>query len=280
MAAASPELEGIAVFARLKPVGKGSARGDVTVPTKMGKQKNLHVSTPPLRLLSCDGAAGRASHNAGRSPPQVGVRDKTVEFSLDWFFTENEPQEQVYDIAARDRVSSVIKGYNSTIMAYGQTGSGKTHTMMGPDEVLSDFVGSDASLHGIVPRASDHLFEAIMHSAEDAKFMVQCSYVEVYNNALNDLLGAKQNLQMRDRPNTGITVEGLTYETVTSSQQVMAALAQGNTRRVVAAMKMNDRSSRGHAIFTIYVKQILAAGGEREGKLNLVDLAGAPMRSG
>ena len=59
-----------------------------------------------------------------------------------------------------------------------------------------------------------------------------------------------------------------------------AALAQGNTRRVVAAMKMNDRSSRGHAIFTIYVKQILAAGGEREGKLNLVDLAGAPMRSG
>ena len=57
---------------------------------------------------------------------QVGKGDKTIEFSLDWFFTDVEPQEQVYDIAARDRVQSVLNGYNSTIMAYGQTGSGKT----------------------------------------------------------------------------------------------------------------------------------------------------------
>jgi hypothetical protein len=42
----------------------------------------------------------------------------------------------------------------------------------------------------------------------------------------------------------------------------------------VAAMKMNPRSSRGHAIFTLYVKEILAFGGEKAGKLNLVDLAG------
>ena len=38
----------------------------------------------------------------------------------------------------------------------------------------------------------------------------------------------------------------------------MDNLARGNLKRVVAAMKMNARSSRGHAIFTIYVKEILA----------------------
>ena len=159
-------------------------------------------------------------------------------------------------------------------MAYGQTGSGKTHTMMGPDEVLSDFMSSDAKLHGIVPRASDHIMEGLRHASEESSFIVQCSYLEVYNNNLNDLIGGKQNLPMRERPGSGVVVEGLAYETVTSSRQEMDALASGNSRRVVAAMKMNARSSRGHAIFTIYVKEILAFGGEKAGKLNLVDLAG------
>ena len=172
----------------------------------------------------------------------MGKGEKTIEFSLDWFFTDVEPQESVYDIAARDRVAAVLSGFNSTIMAYGQTGSGKTHTMMGPDEVLVDFLNSEPSLHGIVPRASDHLFEGVKHAPAESSFLVQCSYLEIYNNALNDLLGGKTNLPMREKPGSGLVVEGLCYETVTSSRQVMAALANGNSKRVVAAMKMNARS--------------------------------------
>jgi hypothetical protein len=159
-------------------------------------------------------------------------------------------------------------------MAYGQTGSGKTHTMFGPDEVLTDFINCDPNLMGIVPRASDHIFDGLKHGEQESSFIVQCSYLEVYNNTLNDLLGSKTNLAMREKPGSGLQVEGLSYEMVTSSREVMAALARGNARRVVAAMKMNARSSRGHAIFTIYVKEILAFGGEKAGKLNLVDLAG------
>lgn len=34
-------------------------------------------------------------------------------------------------VCAREIVSSVLDGYNGTIMAYGQTGSGKTFTMTG-----------------------------------------------------------------------------------------------------------------------------------------------------
>ena len=37
---------------------------------------------------------------------------------------------------ARDVVSSVLDGYNGTIMAYGQTGSGKTYTMSGASCIL------------------------------------------------------------------------------------------------------------------------------------------------
>ena len=54
----------------------------------------------------------------------------------------------------------------------------------------------------------------------------------------------------------------------------MRALYRGTDKRVIAAMAMNPRSSRGHAIFTICVKEIQGIGGEKSAKLNLVDLAG------
>eukprot|EP00966_Prymnesium_polylepis_P283969 6560310-Prymnesium_polylepis.1 len=54
----------------------------------------------------------------------------------------------------------------------------------------------------------------------------------------------------------------------------MDLLKRGNNRRVVAAMKMNDRSSRGHGILSVQVVEPGALGAEKTTKLNLVDLAG------
>lgn len=42
---------------------------------------------------------------------------------------ESTTQRDVFD-DCRCVVSSVLAGYNGTIMAYGQTGSGKTHTLI------------------------------------------------------------------------------------------------------------------------------------------------------
>jgi hypothetical protein len=42
---------------------------------------------------------------------------------------EEKSQGDVFD-ACRHIVTSVLNGYNGTIMAYGQTGSGKTHTLI------------------------------------------------------------------------------------------------------------------------------------------------------
>jgi hypothetical protein len=44
----------------------------------------------------------------------------------------NSCQKDVYDIAAKPIIDSVLEGFNGTIFAYGQTSSGKTHTMTGP----------------------------------------------------------------------------------------------------------------------------------------------------
>lgn len=43
----------------------------------------------------------------------------------------NASQENVYQYCTQEAVSSVVDGYNSTIMCYGQTSSGKTFTMTG-----------------------------------------------------------------------------------------------------------------------------------------------------
>lgn len=50
-------------------------------------------------------------------------------------------------ICAREIVTSVLDGYNGTIMAYGQTGSGKTFTMTG-------WLASLSSLGGVLLQIS------------------------------------------------------------------------------------------------------------------------------
>ena len=238
--------ESIGVFARFKPIKAHEERGEVEVSKRFGEQKSVTI--------------------------------KNLEFSLDWIFDTDSTQDSIFDIAAADRVDALLAGYNATLMAYGQTGSGKTHTMFGPDEVLVDFKACDPAHYGLVPRAAIRLFEGVEARTSDSTFIVQCSYLEVYNDRLNDLLGRQQDLRMRELGGgKGISVEGLTMEVVTSVEEVMSALKRGQDQRVVAPMAMNARSSRGHGIFTIYLKEMMASGPERHAKLNLVDLAG--MRS-
>ncbi|NWR62882.1 KIF17 protein, partial [Bucorvus abyssinicus] len=90
----------------------------------------------------------------------------------------------------------VTEGYNGTIFAYGQTGSGKSFTMQG--------VVDPSTQKGIIPRAFEHIFETSpghrscsVQCAENAKFLVRTSYLEIYNEDIRDLLGAdtKQKLE-------------------------------------------------------------------------------------
>lgn len=75
----------------------------------------------------------------------------------------------------------MLKGYNGTIFAYGQTGCGKSHTMMG--------VPSDNELRGIIPNSFAHIFGCINDDeTPDKRFLVRCSYLEIYNEEVYDLL--------------------------------------------------------------------------------------------
>ena len=57
----------------------------------------------------------------------------------------NATQDDVFDLSAAGIVSSVVNGYNGTVMCYGQTGSGKTFSMLG--------LSNNYKQRGIIPRA-------------------------------------------------------------------------------------------------------------------------------
>ena len=92
----------------------------------------------------------------------------------------------MYDECGFGLVESVIEGYNGTMFAYGQTGCGKTHTMMGPASSLE--LDGDENHRGIIPKSIRHIFGCIDAAEKGKKFLVRCSYLEIYNEQILDLL--------------------------------------------------------------------------------------------
>lgn len=99
--------------------------------------------------------------------------------------------------------------------------------------MLNDWRGSSSEKHGLALRAISDLFDA---SASIPNAVVTCSYVEIYNDTCNDLLGKRKGLPLREGPDKAPYIEGLAQEAVGGLDAAMAALARGTSSRTVAAM--------------------------------------------
>ena len=198
-------------------------------------------------------------------------KSDTKTFQFDYVYPMDSTQRRVYDEVAFPIVDSIFQGYNGTVFAYGQTGCGKTFTMMG--------IINDPNLRGVIPNAFEHIFGYIKTEGSSKRFLVRCSFVEIYNEEVRDLLNKNDKaLEVREDPKKGIFVKELTYITIGNSQDIQKCLDRGNNNRHVGVTSMNDKSSRSHSLFTVYLE--IEEGDEknkkiRSGKLNLVDLAGS-----
>ncbi|KAM9299538.1 kinesin-like protein KIF17 [Gastrophryne carolinensis] len=198
------------------------------------------------------------------------------QFTFDGAYYTEHCTEQIYNEIAYPLVEGVTEGYNGTIFAYGQTGSGKSFSMQG--------VPDPPSQRGIIPRAFEQIFESIQ-CAENTKFLVRASYLEIYNEEIRDLLGedTKQRLELKEHPDRGVYVKGLSQHTVHSVAECEKIMETGWSNRSVGYTLMNKDSSRSHSIFTINIEICsIDDNGEdhlRAGKLNLVDLAGSERQS-
>ena len=197
----------------------------------------------------------------------ISSKGNTKTFQFDYVFPMESTQREIYDSVAFPIVDSIFQGYNGTVFAYGQTGCGKTFTMMG--------IVEDPELRGVIPNAFHHIFGYIKTEGESKKFLVRCSFVEIYNEEVRDLLVNKsQKLDIRENKKKGVFVRDLTYITLQDTDDIQKCLDKGNKNRHVGQTSMNDQSSRSHSIFTVYL-EIEENGKIRTGKLNLVDLAGS-----
>uniref|UniRef100_A0A8C3IZH0 Kinesin-like protein n=2 Tax=Scolopacidae TaxID=8917 RepID=A0A8C3IZH0_9CHAR len=209
-----------------------------------------------------------------QNPAAAGEPPK--QFTFDGAYFQEHNTEQIYNEIAYPLVEGVTEGYNGTIFAYGQTGSGKSFTMQG--------IVDPSTQKGIIPRAFEHIFESVQ-CAENAKFLVRASYLEIYNEDIRDLLGAdtKQKLELKEHPEKGVYVKGLSLHTVQSVGQCERIMETGWRNRAVGYTLMNKDSSRSHSIFTvnmeIYTVDERGQDHLRAAKLNLVDLAGSERQS-
>ncbi|TDG52713.1 hypothetical protein AWZ03_000946 [Drosophila navojoa] len=209
--------------------------------------------------------------------PNATANEPPKTYYFDNVFDGNSNQLDLYVDTARPIVDKVLEGYNGTILAYGQTGTGKTYTMSGnPDSPQTK---------GIIPNAFAHIFGHIAKAQDNQKFLVRVSYMEIYNEEVRDLLGkdVSKSLEVKERPDIGVFVKDLSGYVVHNADDLENIMRLGNKNRAVGATKMNQESSRSHAIFSITVESSeLVEGGMqhvRMGKLQLVDLAGSERQS-
>ncbi|PRD30944.1 UNVERIFIED_CONTAM: osm-3 [Trichonephila clavipes] len=217
-------------------------------------------------IISMDSSCGLCSivNPADSSAPPKS-------FTFDGAYFIDSTTEQIYNEIVYPIVESVTEGYNGTVFAYGQTGCGKSFTMQG--------IPHPASQKGIIPRAFEHIFEAIS-TTENTKFLVHASYLEIYNEEIRDLLGkeVKKKLELKEHPDKGVYVAGLSLHPVHNTRECEEVMETGWKNRSVGATLMNADSSRSHSIFTIHLEMLeMENCGEhiKQGKLNLVDLAGS-----
>src|SRR3954447_1046019 len=86
----------------------------------------------------------------------------------------------------------MLAGYNCTIFAYGQTGTGKTYTMSGD---LTNTMGLLSDAAGIIPRVLNALFNRL--EMEETESVVKCSFIELYNEELRDLISADDSTKLK-----------------------------------------------------------------------------------
>lgn len=94
--------------------------------------------------------------------------NKELKFVFDHVCSQNSTNHDVFEIATKDMLNSLMEGYNCSVFVYGATGAGKTFTMIGNKEHP-----------GITYLTMEHLFYTINSFEKDREFDIGVSYIEV-----------------------------------------------------------------------------------------------------
>jgi centromeric protein E len=81
------------------------------------------------------------------------------------------------------------------------------------------------------------------------------SYIEIYNEVIKDLLKpGNDNLKIHQNPTGEIFVGDLSEKLVRSAEEVQEFLSFGDGNRHIGETNMNEKSSRSHTIFRMFIE--------------------------
>ncbi|KAI4876490.1 hypothetical protein NFI96_010591, partial [Prochilodus magdalenae] len=195
---------------------------------------------------------------------------ETLQYQFDVFHGEQTTQQEVFLSSVKPIIPHILNGQNASVLAYGPTGAGKTHTMLG-----------DQEHPGVIPRAVREVFQLVRsqeNNQDEWESSVGMSYLEIYNEKVLDLLSpSSQDLPIREDKDRNIIIPGLTHTHLSSFSDFHTNFVPASLNRTTASTKLNQRSSRSHAILQIKVVKSQRVPPYRQltGKLYLVDLAGS-----
>uniref|UniRef100_A0A8B9YWR3 Kinesin-like protein n=1 Tax=Bos mutus grunniens TaxID=30521 RepID=A0A8B9YWR3_BOSMU len=194
---------------------------------------------------------------------------ETLKYQFDAFYGERSSQQDIYAGSVQPILRHLLEGQNASVLAYGPTGAGKTHTMLGSPEQP-----------GVIPRALMDLLQLTREEGAEGRpwaLSVTMSYLEIYQEKVLDLLEPSSgDLVIREDCRGNILIP-LTQKPITSFADFERHFLPASRNRTVGATRLNQRSSRSHAVLLVKVDQRerLAPFRQREGKLYLIDLAGS-----
>ena len=164
-------------------------------------------------------------------------------YTVDKVFGPGASQDLIFDEVAGPLFQDFIKGYNCTVLVYGMTSTGKTYTMTG-DEKLYNGELSDAA--GIIPRVLLKLFDTLELQQND--YVVKCSFIELYNEELKDLLDSNSN----GSSNTGFDGQFMKKLRIFDS-----STANNTTSNSASSSRSNSRNSSPRSLNDLTPKAAL-----------------------
>ena len=297
-----PQNIAVSVVVRIRPMIARES-GAAVAPASL-----LSVVSPTQLVVGEDPTGHSKADLASRS------------FAFDRVLGPESTQADAYEAVGRGVLLKVLEGFNGCVFAYGQTASGKTFTMEGSDSTNADAnapppapaaasaprrasaVGDAASSAGVIPRLARDLCERLAASCAPGSgnsYTISAQYVEIYQEAIRDLLAAPRKgaapaapgaadgdggAMIRQRLDGSVFLEGVNARVVHSAADILGLLAEGQARRTRGETNMNALSSRSHAVLTLSLSLMheAAEGAKGKGdtlektcKIHLIDLAGS-----
>ena len=132
-------------------------------------------------------------------------------------------------------------------------------------------IETDLHYAGLIPRTIQEIFNNIKTKGLESNFNVFCTFLQIYNEKIYDLLqdnAESKPLCIHENKIEGIYVEGLTEYSMNSAEDCLVLMKRGEKNRITRPTLMNAKSSRSHTIFQILIESAKA---DKNGFLQVFD---------